>query len=214
MENYTVECVERNTIKKFIEKNHYSKNINGLKTSFCFGLYDEDALIGACLFGQLSTTSWKKYSDCEDDVLELRRLVLIDNTPKNTESWFIARCINYVKKNSNYTTIVSYADPHYDHIGYIYQASNFYYLGTTNKDKLLKDIDTGKTYHSRALRTKYKGEYKPFVKVLREKYERGLLEEITVPGKHIYVYPLKKSIKKKFKDLKKEYPKDIDGECI
>ena len=210
MKNYTVECVERSTIKNFIEKNHYSKNINGLKVSFCFGLYDNNNLIGACLFGQLSTTSWKKYSDCEDDVLELRRLVLIDNTPKNTESWFIARCINYIKKNSNYTTIVSYADPYYGHIGYIYQASNFYYLGITNKDKLLKDIDTGKAYHSRALRTKYKGEYKPFVKVLREKYDKGLLEEIEVPGKHIYVYPLKKNVKKKFQNLKRDYPKNND----
>ena len=207
MKNYVVKCADRKQIKDFIEKHHYSKSINGLKTSFCFGLYDDDVLIGACLFGQLSTTSWKKYSDKETDIVELRRLVLIDETPRNTESWFIAKCIKYIKQNSEFATIVSYADPYYNHTGYIYQASNFIYIGTTNKDKLLKDRETGKTFHSRALRTKYNGDYKPFVKVLRKKHEMGLLEEITVPGKHIYVYPLRKSTKKKFQNLKKEYPK-------
>lgn len=208
MGNYVVKHVSRGDIKVFIEDNHYSKNINGLKTSFCFGLYSSNGnLVGACLFGGLSTTSWKKYGESEQDVLELRRLVLLDDTPKNTESWFIARCISHIKANSDHKVIVSYADPYYGHVGYVYQASNFIYLGQTSKDVLLKDTCTGKLYHSRALRTKYKGEYKPFVKKLREKHEKGLLEEILVPGKHIYVYPLKKTNRKRFLKLRKEYPK-------
>ena len=47
---------------------------------------------------------------------------------------------------------------------------------------------TGKVYHSRALRTKYKGKYKPFVERLRNKKHLGLLEEIELLGKHCYTY--------------------------
>jgi hypothetical protein len=31
-------------------------------------------LVGAALFGQLSTTAWKKFGSAESEVLELRRL--------------------------------------------------------------------------------------------------------------------------------------------
>ncbi len=40
---------------------------------------------------------------------------------------------------------------------------------------------TGKVYHSRALRTKYKGKYKPFVERLCNKKHLGLLEESDPP---------------------------------
>ena len=49
----------------------------------------------------------------------------------------------------------------------------------------------GRLYHSRALRTKYNGDFKPFVKRLRKLQEDGLsLTEVAVPGKHIYTYAL------------------------
>lgn len=88
--------------------------------------------------------------------------------------------------------VVSYADPNYGHIGTIYKASNFQYMGVSASDIGYKDTESGKVYHSRALRTKYKGEYKPFVKVLRIKKDLGLLKEIKLAGKHCYVYSFKR----------------------
>lgn len=198
----------RSAVKDFIEEHHYSQNINGIKSTFCFSLLDqEDVIVGACVFGQMSTTAWKKFSDKESDVIELRRLCLLDSAPRNTESWFVSRCIKYIKKNSSVNVIVSYADPYYNHVGYIYQASNFLFLGETPKDKVLLDKDTMKTYHSRALRTKYNGKLKPFAKRLQDKQNNGELEEIIVPGKYCYVFPLSKEKKEEFMKLSKPYPK-------
>ena len=178
-------------IRNFLETLHYSHSINGVKITICFKAEYNNVLVGAMLFGQMSTTAWKKFGISEDSVLELRRLVMIDECPTNSESMFIGYCLRHIKRNiTTVNTIVSYADPTYSHTGVIYRASNFNYLGLSASDVGYRDIETGKIYHSRALRTKYKGEYKPFVKKLREKKELGLLHEIKLLGKHTYVYTI------------------------
>jgi hypothetical protein len=53
------------------------------------------------------------------------------------------------------------------------------------------------------LRVKYKGDYKPFVKRLREMNDNGLLREERIPGKHIYTYTLDG----KHKAVRINYPK-------
>jgi hypothetical protein len=177
------------TVRGFIESTHYSKSINGCKVTQCYGLYSGGSLVGAILFGELSTTAWKKYGSVEGDVIELRRLCLLDTCPRNTASKFISDALKQLKKHFNYRVCISYADPYHGHVGFVYQAANWQFIGVTPKDKKLITPE-GRAYHSRALRTKYKGEYKPFVKRLRALHEKGLLKEITVPGKYIYRYNL------------------------
>ena len=184
-----VACEPVRDLRPFIEANHYSKSINGCKVAYAFSLRLDGVLVGAALFGPLSTTAWKKYGESERDVVELRRLVCLDECPRNTESSFIAKCLKYIKRNSSYKICVSYADPYHGHVGIIYQAANWSYLGQTAADVMLRTPE-GRLYHSRALRTKYKGEYKPFVRKLREMKDNGLLSEIAVPGKHVYTYNL------------------------
>lgn len=187
---YEISLCNRSEIREFIETHHYSHNINGLKSSYCFKVEDSGKLVGAVLFGELSTTSWKKYGTSEKDVVELRRLVLLDELPRNSESYVVGYCLRYLRKHSSYKVVVSYADPEYGHSGVIYKASNFKYLGQTAKDKVYVDIESGKSYHSRAMRTKYKGKLKPFAQKLRDKFLEGKLLEKQVQGKHIYVYYL------------------------
>lgn len=182
----TLDLVE---VKQLIEQNHYSRSVRGLKVSFCFGLFDNDALIGALIFGQLSTTAWKKYGETEEDVLELRRMVCVPGAPKNCCSFLIAKAVKYLKRSSKAKVLVSYADPFHRHCGTVYQAANWNYGGKTAPDILLRDPD-GKIYHSRAVRTKYKGELKPFAKRLQNLDNVGLLERVPVPGKHIYTFSL------------------------
>lgn len=99
--------------------------------------------------------------------------------------------LKWIKQNlPNIHTIVSYADPNHGHTGVIYRASNFKLDGMSGKDKGFKDMDTGKIYHSRALRTKYRGEFKPFVKRLRQKLDDGFLVPITLQPKYCYTYRL------------------------
>lgn len=179
-------------IRCFVERHHYSRSVNGVKVQQCFKVMHNDTLVGGVVFGALSTTAWKKFSEKEQEVLELRRLVLLDEAGRNSESRVVGFCLRWVKNNLPQTrVVVSYADPAFGHEGTIYRASNFKYAGLTAADKGFTDPETGKTYHSRALRTKYKGAYKPFVLRLREKQEKGLLVETTLPGKHCFVYEIK-----------------------
>lgn len=178
-------------MRKFIEQHHYSHSINGVKNSFCFKVEFAGVLVGAVLFGAMSTTAWKKFSSFEHEVLELRRLVLLDHVGRNAESRVIGFCLRYIRKHDpSIKVVVSYADPLYGHSGVIYRASNFKYVGLSGKDKGFRDKETGKVYHSRALRTKYKGDYKPFVKVLRKRLEDGQLEPFDIPQKHCYIYSM------------------------
>jgi hypothetical protein len=183
-------------VRQFVEQNHYSHNLNGVKISFCFSARYQGELVGAVVYGNMSTTAWKKFAAFEEKVLELRRLVFLDRVGKNAESRMVGYTLRWIKKNAPLIdVVVSYADPLHGHSGVIYKASNFRYVGLSGKDKGFLDPETGKTYHSRALRTKYKGDYKPFVKKLREKNALGKLVSVDLPGKHCYVFEFKRDSK-------------------
>lgn len=185
------EC-DRSEISEFIETNHYSKSINGVKSSACFAVDHGGRLVGAVLFGQMSTTAWKRFGERESEVIELRRLVMLDECPKNSESRVVGYTLRWIKKNYPLVKIVvSYADPNHGHTGVIYRASNFKLHGMSGKDKGFKDSETGKVYHSRALRTKYKGEFKPFVKRLRQRLDDGILVPVELKPKYCYTYPIR-----------------------
>ena len=127
-------CIAKE-VRGFIESNHYSKSINGVKITQCFKVMHDLKLVGAVLFGQMSTTAWKKFGESESEVLELRRLVLLDECGKNSESYVVGFCLRWIyKKIPNVKTIVSYADPMYGHSGIIYRASNFTLVGVTPDD--------------------------------------------------------------------------------
>jgi hypothetical protein len=184
------EC-DRGEVSEFIETHHYSKSINGVKSSACFAVEYKGSLVGAVLYGQMSTTAWKRFGEGEQEVLELRRLVMLDECPKNSESRIVGWTIRWVRRNCpNVKVIVSYADPNHGHTGIIYKAANFNLHGMSGKDKGFRDVESGKIYHSRALRTKYKGDFKPFVKRLRQRLEDGLLKPIELKPKYCYTYRL------------------------
>ena len=139
--DFIVKPVSIQQVKNFVEQWHYSKNINGLRVSLVFGLFHQNALVGCIIYGSLSmANTWQKYGDSEDEVIELKRLCCVDDTKKNTESFFIAKTIKFIKKFTNYKTIVSYADPFYNHSGTIYKASNFKHKGYTDKSLSLIHI--------------------------------------------------------------------------
>ena len=187
VKTYKVELCERREIASFIEKWHYSQNVNGLISDYCFKLLDGDRLIGAMMYGRIAMAGvWKKYADSENELTELRRMCCIDDTPKNTESYFIGNTLRWLKKNTSIKRVISYADTTYSHEGTIYKASNFKHCGMTAKGRVI--MYDGKRYHDKTIRTKYKGELKPFAKKIKEALERGEAEYLQTKGKHIYIY--------------------------
>ena len=74
--DYYVELCERKEIVGFVEHWHYSKNVNGLTTDYCFKLLDADGnMIGAMIYGKIAMANvWKKYAEVETDLIELKTL--------------------------------------------------------------------------------------------------------------------------------------------
>ena len=205
--DFTVELVQRNAVVGFIEKHHNSHNINGVQSYYHFGLFRDGKfglpeMIGAMLYAMPSMPSTaKKYNPINPTkCFELRRLVCIDDTPTNTESYFIGQTFKWLKQNTDIEVIVSFADEEYGHSGIIYKATNFEYCGTTSPSKKL--IVDGKEYHSRSLNQSDR----PYGRELKRRDDAGD-ENIywkNTKFKHIYVYYFNKKIQKQIKRLKDE----------
>lgn len=205
--DFIVKEVPFNVVSPFIEKWHYSHSAKGQSPKHCFALMHDGDMIGGMIYGFFAMRNqWKKYSiygvDEEFEVIELRRLVCIDETPRNTESYFIGQTIKWLKKNTNYKIIVSYADPHHGHAGTIYKATNFYHVGMTSPGKIINF--NGQRYHDKCIRDINKSHFrKTGERVLAQSavrlisaLESGEAKMVETPGKHIYVMPLNKKSKK------------------
>ncbi len=202
--DFIVEEIPRKSVVKFIEKYHYSHNVNGVQSLYHYGLFTEGnfgipKMIGAMMYAHPSMPATAaKYNPINPDkCLELRRLVCIDDTPKNTESYFIGQTFKLLKRDTDMEVIVSFADQHHGHTGVIYKATNFDYLGETGKGRILM-VD-GKEMHSRSLNQLDR----PYGRELNRRYKAGdenIFWKKTNP-KHIYVYYLYKKIKRQIKSL-------------
>lgn len=185
-----VQVCDRSDITAFIEQWHYSKSINGCISDYCFKLEHEGVIVGAMFYGRMAMAGqWRKYGTDAGDVIELRRLCCIDAAPKNTESYFIGATLRWLKRNTRIKTVVSYADAEHGHIGTIYKASNFRLQGFTKGARVI--MHNGKRYHDKTVRTKYKGELKPFAKRIALALETGDATYQNTAGKYCYVYTLR-----------------------
>jgi hypothetical protein len=122
---------------------HYAKRIPNIM--FAFGLYVDDELKGVVTFG-MPASNYLCFGVCgkehQSKVIELNRLCLMDNV-KNQSSFLVSHAIQLLPKPS---IIVSYADSGKGHVGYVYQASNFLFTGTT---KERTDMFAGDGKHGR-----------------------------------------------------------------
>ena len=109
---------------------HYAKRIPQIM--FAFGLYDDEALIGVCTFG-MPASPFLCIGVCgkehKSKVIELNRLCLLNNEKKQA-SFLVANAIKLLPKPK---IIVSYADSAKGHVGYVYQATNFLFTGTSKE---------------------------------------------------------------------------------
>jgi hypothetical protein len=127
----------------WIMQKHYAKRLPSI--SYAFGLYVEAELMGIVTYGiPASNSLCEGVCGVENKslVIELNRLCLQNNT-KNEASFLVANSIKLLPKPM---VIVSYADTAHGHVGYVYQATNFMFTGTT---KERTDMSAGEGKHSR-----------------------------------------------------------------
>jgi hypothetical protein len=83
--------------------------------------------VRASLVGEDAATSKLDPKARSNDVYELNRLWLHDSLPRNSESQFLGWCLRQLKKEYPKIILVSYADGGKEHVGYVYQATNWIY---------------------------------------------------------------------------------------
>ena len=153
----------RKEAREFIMEHHYTGTCGGAVMTW--GLFNKytDELLGAIAFQTPISENVRAYifedmdpsdggvNECECDhfdedhkyrqhVTELQRLVTLDKTPKNTESWFISRALSKLKDHKpKYWAVVSFADTTEGHEGTIYKASNAYYYGKASARKFYRN---------------------------------------------------------------------------
>jgi len=149
--DYEVKQIPFTLAKGYIHINHYSHGShNG--ASPCIGLYDGENLIGCMMFATPCSEAVRASvfgKEYKDHVTELHRLHILDCTPKNTESWFISRCLKLLKQiKPQIWAVLSFSDKTEGHEGIIYKATNAYRLGSTGKSTFYLDKE-GRLRHPR-----------------------------------------------------------------
>lgn len=155
-EGLTVRHIPAALARDVAEREHYMHRKPVV--SHAFGLYEEENLAGVCVFGTPASRHLQVgvLPDEPGRVTELNRLWVHDRMPKNTESWFVARCLKEMPSK----VVVSYADTAAGHLGYLYRALNFRYAGWTDMERKTPRYDYiphGDGAHTReAFRSGYK----------------------------------------------------------
>ncbi len=167
--------------RAFISGGHYSGKCP--PCSFYFGAFYLGELVGAIGFRR---PSLPKVASGYGVDIELARLYLLDEAGKNSESRFIGWSLRWLRKNTEYLKVISYADPLHGHEGTIYAAANFTYLGKEigHGTRLLKV--RGELVQAKTAYDRWGASGKNLEKVL------GVpVEVINTPPKNVYVRELR-----------------------
>jgi len=125
-----VQKILKKEVYPWLLTRHYAHRIPSI--SYAFGLFEKE-LMGICTFGSPPSPSLCKGvcgEEYKQSVIELNRLCLEEELPKNSASFFVGKCLKMLPPQ---TIVVSYADTSMNHHGYIYQATNFIYTGLSDK---------------------------------------------------------------------------------
>src|SRR5210317_600678 len=204
-ENYSVEKISYEQTKPFLLEIHYAKRMPSI--SYAFGLFNKNNLCGVITYGTPPSATLRKGLAGPQNIkniIELNRLCL-KNNKKNEASILVSRSLKMLPP----CIVISFADTSQKHIGYVYQATNFFYCGLSAKRTDWK-IKGKEHLHGQTIADKYRG-IKNRAEAIRKDYGDNFYLEQR-PRKHRYIYLVgNKKEKRKFKqDLNysiKPYPK-------
>ena len=187
-----LEIASNKAIKYACINFHYAKAVP--VNTFGYSVFnDNNEWCGVTLFGTgASPQIGKQYNLAQGQVIEFVRMAL-NGKQKDSVSKIMSISLRLLyKKNPLVKLIVSYADQEQGHLGIIYQASNWYYLGEVKSPPIIE----GK--HNKSMG----GSIGAARKLLKRE------PKVYFPKhKHKYIYPLDKTLIPLCKSLSKPYPK-------
>ena len=197
---------------------HYAKAVP--VNTLGYNVYNQnDDWCGVVLYGMGANNHiGTEYGLNQGQVYELVRVAL--NGKQECTSQAVAMTLKQIHKDCPLCRlIVSYADCDQNHLGTIYQATNWVYVGTSMQNQTDSSwIIKGKRIHGRVISdyVRIKGGLKGLTRkeFLRMYFDKNATEYIT-KGKRKYLYALDKKMKQQIAKLALPYPKiDADWQKI
>ena len=203
-------------IKYACLKFHYAKAVP--VNTLGYNVYnDKDEWCGTILFGTGANNHIAEpYGMSQGEVLELVRVAL--NGKQEQTSKAVAIALKLLHKDCPMCKlVVSYADCDQNHIGTIYQATNWIYTGTNNIGSHGAFIINGKKTHPKSVYSQMvvidgkKTHCPQSLEAIRKYLDPNATLFIT-QGKRKYLYPMDEQTRKKILPLAKPYPKKGNNE--
>lgn len=183
---------------------HYARAVPVVQYAYSI-FNDFGEWCGVIIFGGGATPHIASpYDKWQGQILELERVALNGKQGHGNTSTAVSMCLKALKKEAPWVDlIVSYADLDQGHAGILYQATNWIYTGVKNVGSRGAFIIHGKKMHPK---TVYSNGWKQSLLWLREHVDPNA-EEFITKGKHKYIYPMNKPMRKRVEILADEYPK-------
>lgn len=193
---YFVDQINSSKANKMTAAYHYS-GVGFKKAIVNLGIFrkEDSKMVGVLQWGcnfqeGIRLDRYIKEPITKEEYLELNRFSMADSEGKNSESQAISLGIKWIQKNMPHIKLlVSYAGRKEGNYGYIYQATNWEYLGYfVSKGFWFVD---GEERHLVTLWHRTKNSDKPFLDALKDMYE-DIRETYT--KQFIYIQRLDKSL--------------------
>ena len=147
--------IDKDFAIKFVQTYHYSQIMPRL-TKYWLGLFNGDVLCGVVTlgWGTQPLQTIKKLFPGQDfitsDYLEIGKMCFLPQfNNSNFGSMALSLLVKWCKKNTNIRFLYTLADGIMGKCGYVYQASNFRYIGSF-KTSVYMDTKTGEKIHPRS----------------------------------------------------------------
>lgn len=190
---------------------HYSRAMPSAKL-VRIGVWESGRFVGAILYGCGANRHLARPFGLEvTQACELVRVALAPARRFPT-SKCVAVSLRMLRRQSpGLKVVVSYADTKEGHLGTIYQATNWIFLGASTQPYLKVK---GKIEHPRSLYDRYgpSGQSVPWLR----KHVDPHAERVKMPAKLKYVWPYDKTLRRQLEAVAQPYPKragSIDGDA-
>lgn len=147
-----LELASRKAVKYAVEKWHYSGNAAPRAYDLPFSVFENNEFCGVICYGRGATNDiGSPYGLKSVEAIELIRVAL--NGKQNFTSQAVGISLKILRNYApNTKLVVSFADPEQGHVGTIYQATNWLYMGRTMPAD--EYILNGSRMHGRTYRSK------------------------------------------------------------
>lgn len=194
-------------LRRLIAQHHYSGTCSTITVGY--GVWWRGRLAGGIVFSAGVGRHANAYCRicAPTEIIELTRLWLADSVPPNSESRVIGIALRALRRGrGRFRAVLSYADEAAGHLGTIYQATNFRYMGAArNTGTRIRIGDL--VVSPRSCNNRYGTHSLPR---LRRLLGRDDIEYVaTTTRKHAYVYPLTPDVAAWLDAHKQPYPKAL-----